>query len=270
VNEIITLPLFGEPSSLEEAKIEIVRLGTNLHEHAYILGKTLRWVRDQIGSNQFEFDWVPNNVWFGIATANNFIGFSKKCDNKGYLLEYHPKKLTFSTTPVVVEKDNYPVIIIDPPWPIQKIERYERPLQEADYKTMTVDAIKGSTFPFDDTCHVYLWTTQKYLPVAFECFEEWDIRYVCTFVWHKPGGFQPVGLPQYNCEFVLYGRKGSPKFIDTKDFNTCFSAPRGKHSEKPNEFYEMIARVTGDNRINIFSRKKREGFDGWGDEYGIQ
>jgi N6-adenosine-specific RNA methylase IME4 len=161
----------------------------------------------------------------------------------------------------------YDVIVIDPPWVMEKIERDVRPNQTSfDYPPMELEEIGALQIPCADDCHVFLWTTQKYLPSAFKLLDVWGLKYVCTFNWHKKGGYQVVGLPQYNNEFVLYGRKGTPIFIDTKAFKTSFEGERTGHSEKPEEFYETLRRVTAGRRLDMFNRRKIDGFDGWGKE----
>ena len=80
--------------------------------------------------------------------------------------------------PVQVE-GQYSTIVIDPPWPMQKIERDVRPNQAGfEYPTMSEDEL--AKFPLQemmaDDCHVFQWTTQKFLPMGFRLLEKWGLN----------------------------------------------------------------------------------------------
>ena len=194
------------------------------------------------------------------------MAYTKRADELGYLPEYHPNRQISSNASVALPGE-YQTVIIDPPWPIQKIERYERPYQEAnlDYVTMTIEAIEKSKMPISENAHVYLWTTPKFLPTAFEIFDAWDVRYIQTLVWHKNVGFTPQGLFMNNAEFVLFGRRGNLPLIKAGE-KVVFTGKVREHSRKPDEFYELVKKVSPPPRIDIFSREKRDGFDQWGNE----
>lgn len=165
----------------------------------------------------------------------------------------------------------YRCIVMDPPWPMQKIQRDVCPQQtpELDYPVMTLGQIADLRIPAADQCHLYLWTTQKFLWAARELLQYWGFDHLAVMVWHKPGGFQPAGLPQFNCEFVLMGRRGALAFNTTRDFPLCFQAPRRQHSRKPDVFYERVARVSPGPRLDMFSREARPGFTQFGIESDV-
>lgn len=174
-----------------------------------------------------------------------------------------------AATPVHIPAGKFSTIVIDPPWPMEKIERDVREHQVAfDYPIMSEESLAGVPIAdmAADDCHLFCWTTHKFLPMSLRLLDAWGFRYVLTMVWHKPGGFQPFGLPQYNCEFAIYARRGTPTFADTKAFNVCFQAARREHSRKPDEFYDVIRRVTTGPRIDVFSREARDGFSQYGNE----
>lgn len=172
------------------------------------------------------------------------------------------------------EDGPFDVVVIDPPWPMQKIDRDTVPTQDAfEYPTMTEDELvkfwRLEVEPkLKDDAHVFSWTTQKFLPMQLRLLDQWSLKYVLLMVWHKAGGFQPFGLPQYNCEFIIYARRGAPVFTTTKDFMCCFDAPRREHSRKPDLFYDVVRRVTGGSRVDIFAREKRDGFATFGNQAG--
>jgi N6-adenosine-specific RNA methylase IME4 len=163
----------------------------------------------------------------------------------------------------------YKTIVIDPPWNQLKTGlRKVRPNQtrEMPYKLMTIEEIKK--FPIkdftDEDCHIYLWTTNKFLREAFEVLEKWGFKFHCILVWKKPTGVTPYSF-QFVNEFVLFGYKGKFK-INKMGIPTTFEAPVTKHSEKPDIIYRIAEQVSDSPRIDIFARRKIEGWDAWGDE----
>ncbi len=67
----------------------------------------------------------------------------------------------------------YRALVVDPPWPMQKILRNVRPNREQalDYPTLSLEQIQAldvAKLAFHEGCHIYLWTTQRFLPTAFE------------------------------------------------------------------------------------------------------
>ena len=164
----------------------------------------------------------------------------------------------------------YRCIVIDPPWPMPKIVREERPLQadRLDYPTMTLDEIGAIPVPdliHEEGAHVYLWVTHKFLPAGLELLREWGCRYECMMTWVKPTGMTPYSW-MYNTEHVLFARAGAKLPIERMGLKLAFEAPVERHSAKPDVFYELARQATPGPRIDLFARREREGFEVWGDE----
>jgi len=163
--------------------------------------------------------------------------------------------------------NKYQTIVIDPPWPVKKILRDERPNQaEFNYPTMSIQEITK----FDisslahDNCHIYLWTTHKFLPLCFDILIEWGFKYQCLLTWIKNVGMTPFSW-MYSTEHCLFGRKGNLPLLQMGK-RLDFNAKVREHSRKPEIFYELVKEVSPEPRIDIFSREKREGFDQYGNE----
>lgn len=161
----------------------------------------------------------------------------------------------------------YACLVVDPPWPMKKIERDVRPNQvDFDYPTMTEDELKVFPLPdmAGDDCHLYLWTTQKYLPMALRLAEHWGFKYQCLMTWVKNVGPTPFSW-MYTTEHVLFCSKGSLPLLAIGR-RLDFVAKGREHSRKPDVFYDLVREVSPGPRIDVFSREKREGFDQYGYE----
>ena len=174
-------------------------------------------------------------------------------------------------------------VVIDPPWPVEKIEREDRPDQgySLDYPTLPIfggepgedgrprDIEHVAAVPAvaaEEGCHVYLWVVHRFLHEALHLFDAWGVNYQCAMTWVKPVGMTPYSW-RYNTEHVLFGRVGNLQ-LERLGLPLSFEAPvgRGQHSRKPDVFYERVLEASPGPRLEMFARTARDGFEVWGNE----
>ena len=167
----------------------------------------------------------------------------------------------------------YQIIVVDPPWEIQKIRKRVRPNQiNMDYPMMSIKEIKKlPIFKIaDDNCTLFLWIIDKYLFDSKSILENWGFKYHLTMAWDKTNGLAMYGFNRQT-EFIIVGFKGKQDaYPKRKTIRTSFTAKSPYHSAKPDKFYAMLDVLDG-NRIDIFARKKRDtlfgkSWDVWGNE----
>jgi len=179
-------------------------------------------------------------------------------------LASQPKQQIYIPLP----QGKYRTITIDPPWPMPKIHRKLRPNQiKLDYPIMSLEEIEALPIPdlaYKDGCHIYLWTTHKFLPTALKILNIWGAEYECQLTWVKNVGITPFSW-MYSTEHCLFARIGNlplMKLGQRLDFRDTVR----EHSRKPDKFYNLVRDVSPEPRIDMFTREQREGFGQYGNE----
>ena len=196
--------------------------------------------------------------------------------------------------PDLARMGRYNTVVIDPPWsakgyPTGYLDRARGPgrngppvHRDFDYPLMTVSEIAALPIPavLERDSLVFLWTINRFIRAAFDVLDAWGLRFAFFMTWCKPHGPKPVGYPVYAAEYVLVAKRGKPAFLDTRDFSTVgrWEAPRNPAPApgawgrqivacaKPEGFYDLLRRVTPAPRLDVFARRRIDGFIPWGNQ----
>ena len=130
----------------------------------------------------------------------------------------------------------------------------------------------------EEQSFLWLWATnskdrktkEPILKIAFDLMEVWGFKFYTLVTWNKRTGPCPFGPYQIITEHVLFGYRGKAKFDRTTlgKMQTLFTETPTVHSAKPDRFYQQLNSLFPGDKLDVFARQKREGFDGWGNEYG--
>ena len=174
------------------------------------------------------------------------------------------------------EMKKYDVILADPPWTfsVWNAEKSDRHVSHK-YDLMSKDDI--CNLPIGnfakENCALFIWATWPNILEAFEVIKKWGFTYrteAWTWVKAKASGFgHHFGMGYYtraNTEPCLLAVKGAMPVV-AHDVLGLIYAPVREHSRKPNDQYTKIERLYPNmNYLELFARRKREGWDSWGNE----
>jgi len=177
--------------------------------------------------------------------------------------------------------ENFEIVYADPAWTMwgdpnknAAAGKHYNLMSEKDILNMPVRDIMA------DKAALFVWATTPRLDLAMKAIESWGLHYRgMPFLWVKTRqDGQPIGaqgIPPTAVkpvvEVVLLAttmKRGRPfPLLDSKVRQVVF-APRGKHSEKPEEVRRRIESIYGSDRkkIELFARKETPGWVCSGDE----
>lgn len=175
----------------------------------------------------------------------------------------------------------YDVLDVDPPWHFELYDTVTggKKSAHAQYACMPLDEIKA--LPVNQLaardCLLTLWTCGWAMARgdALDVCRAWGATPISEVVWRKVFASGKVAMgPGYRVrtmhEPILLATWGNPEH---KPFPSIFDGVRREHSEKPDEWYEMLVRHTPSalRRACLFSAgRRRPGFDCWGEPHALR
>lgn len=162
----------------------------------------------------------------------------------------------------------YRAIVIDPPWQQETITgftktRNKRP-KVLPYPTMSLEQIASLPIPelAADNAHLWLWTTNRFLPDGFDLMKQWGFKYMLPVHWIKPSGLGAWWV--HRSQTLLFGYRGKLE-MKSKFHPNLLHASARRHSEKPSCSYDLIEAVSHEPYLELFARRARPGWSVLGD-----
>lgn len=168
-----------------------------------------------------------------------------------------------------VDGEGYRCIVADPPWNERGGGKSKRgadrhyPLMDAGGIVRTM--LQAPEWKPAESCHLWLWVTNNFLEDGLFVIKACGFRYVTNLAWTK----RSFGLGFYlrgQHELCLFAAKGPSMPPLSRDNGSVITVEKAAHSQKPEQFYELVERVSPGPRLDMFAREKRSGWDCFGNE----
>ena len=157
-------------------------------------------------------------------------------------------------------------ILADAPWDYKNqgsraaTGNHYRTMPTADIAALPIEKLAA------DVSQLHLWATEPFLEDALHIMKAWGFERKSTLVWEKT----QLGLGNYwrVChEYLLLGTRGGAQFPDGQHgHRSVLRSDRLKHSQKPQQFRQLVEQVGNAPRLELFGRRQVPGWVVWGNE----
>lgn len=198
--------------------------------------------------------------------VNNIIDQADKKEKR------QEKEEALAAKIVALPQKRFGLIYADPEW---RFEPYSRETgmdraPENHYPTSDIETIaaRGVDDIAADDCVLALWMTVPMLPQCLMVMERWGFTYKSHCIWVK----DKIGTGYWfrnKHEILAIGVRGNvPAPAMGTQFASIITAPLGEHSEKPEQFAELLESYFPNlPKIELNRRgPPRPGWDAWGNE----
>lgn len=166
------------------------------------------------------------------------------------------------------------VLCADPPWSFgDKLPGASRGA-EKNYRVLTLDEIKRFELPpIADDAYLFMWRVSSQVEEAYEVVRAWGFVPKSEIVWEKltASGKPWFGMGRHvraSHETAIVAVRGKPK-PRSRSVRSRFAAVAGRHSEKPEAFYDLIEQLAEGPYVELFARRARPGWTCLGDQCPI-
>lgn len=170
--------------------------------------------------------------------------------------------------------DPFRCVVADPAW--QFGDKLPGPARGAEkhYSVMSAAAMAALMLPpIADDAHLFLWRVSAMQQEALDIVTAWGFVVKSELVWRKltKTGKRHFGMGRHvrmEHEVCLIATRGRGAGILNRSTRSTFDAPVGRHSEKPDKFFDIVEALVPGPRLELFSRRQRPGWTCIGDELG--
>ena len=114
-------------------------------------------------------------------------------------------------------------------------------------------------------CVLFMWTTQPHLAIAIDVLRLRGFAYKSNSIWGKDRRGTGYWFNNKHEQLLVGVRGNVPCPAPGEQWDSLIVEPRGRHSEKPEIFYELIeAYFPNLPKIELNARRRRPGWDAWG------